>query len=177
MKCFTQSSNWFINQILKEIIAIAFVCSCITVGQAQTGNFLDKLMGTWQAKGTAFGMPADVKMIWTTVLGGRYTQILYTIVMRTKDGRDQQFEGTAYYKPAGENKFAATWFDSGGDMHPITATHDETTLTSWWGTPETKMGKTTYRLVDDKSIEVTDFIQKKDGTWQQFGKNTLARKL
>ncbi|MFN8336481.1 MAG: hypothetical protein U0U09_15240 [Cyclobacteriaceae bacterium] len=163
---------------MKKIVAIiAITCLCMAVSQAQTENFLDKLKGTWQAKGTAFGMPADVTMIWTTVLGGRYTQIQYTIVMHVKDGKDQQFEGTAYYKSIGENKFVATWFDSGGDMHPITATHDEATLTSWWGTPDTKMGKTTYTLKGDNSVEVTDFIQKKDGAWQQFGNNTLARKL
>lgn len=163
---------------MKKFVAIiAFTFLCITVSLAQTENFLDKLKGTWTTKGTAFGMPADVEMIWATALGGRYTQIQYKIVMHTKDGKDQQFEGTAYYKPSGENKYVGTWFDSGGDMHPITATSDETTLTSLWGTQDTKMGKTTYRWVDDTSIEITDFIQKKDGGWQQFGKNTLVKKL
>lgn len=162
-------------KIVLAIISIVF--SSVTFCKAQAYNFLDNLKGTWKAKGKAFGMDADVTMIWTTVLGGRYVQIQYTIAMHGKDGKDQQFDGTAYYKSAGENKFVATWFDSGGDMHPITATYDEATLTSLWGTPETKMGKTTYRLVDEKSIEVTDFIQKKDGAWQQFGKNTLIKSL
>jgi hypothetical protein len=161
----------------KIVVIVAITCLCADVGLAQTESFLEKLKGTWQAKGTAFGMPADVEMIWSTALGGRYAQIQYKILMYAKDGKEQQFEGTAYYKPSGDSQFKATWFDSGGDMHPITASNDETTLTSLWGTPETKMGKTIYRLLDDKSVEITDFIQKKDGSWQQFGKNTLIKKL
>lgn len=160
----------------KIYFIVAIFCSNSAIGWAQTGNFIEKLKGSWQAKGTSFGMPADIDMTWASALGGRYAQIQYKIVMHGKEGKDQLFEGTAYYKPAGENKYLATWFDSGGDMHPITATNDDTTLTSLWGTPETKMGKTVYKLLDEKSVEVTDFIQKKDGTWQQFGKNTLTKK-
>lgn len=159
------------------VVIVAISCLCTSIGIAQTADFLEKLKGTWQAKGTSFGMPADIEMTWASALGGRYTQIQYRILMRDKDGKEQQFEGTAYYKLSGDNQFKATWFDSGGDMHPITATNDETTLTSLWGTPETKMGKTIYKFIDAKSVEVTDFIQKKDGNWQQFSKNTLVKKL
>lgn len=156
------------------IITVLFFC-CFFVSNAQTVNFLEKLKGNWQAKGNSLGLQADINMIWVSALGGRYTQIQYKIVMHGKEGKDQLFEGTAYYKPAGENKYIATWFDSGGDMHPITATSDENALTSLWGTPETKLGKTIYKLLDNNTVEITDFIQKKDGSWQQFGKNTLSR--
>jgi Protein of unknown function (DUF1579) len=158
----------------KIVVIIVFTCLLTSVGLAQ--GFLEKLKGTWVAKGSAFGMPADVEMTWMAALGGRYTQIQYKIVMHGKEGKDQLFEGTAYYKPAGENKYVATWFDSGGEMHPITATSDENALTSFWGTPETKLGKTIYKLLDNNTVEITDFIQKKDGSWQQFGKNTLIMK-
>jgi hypothetical protein len=159
----------------KLLTTTALLFMCLAVSNAQSVNFLEKLKGNWQAKGNSFGMPADIDMTWASALGGRYTQIQYKIVMHGKEGKDQLFEGTAYYKPAGENKYVATWFDSGGDMHPIVSTSDETTLTSLWGTPETKLGKTVYKLLDSKTVEVVDFIQKKDGSWQQFGKNTLTR--
>lgn len=159
---------------MKRIVVILiFACLLTSVGLAQ--DFLEKLKGTWVAQGSAFGMPADVEMIWSTTLGGRYAQIQYKIVMHGKEGKDQLFEGTAYYKPAGENKYVATWFDSGGEMHLISATSDANALTSLWGTPETKLGKTIYKLIDNNTVEITDFIQKKDGSWQQFGKNTLSR--
>jgi hypothetical protein len=159
------------------IFALFITVGVINNVHGQQSTFLKKLEGTWYAKGTSFGLPSDVDMVWVTVLGGKYTQLQYKITMHGKDGKDQLFEGTAYYKPTSVNEYKANWFDSGGDMHPISATHDDTTLTSTWGTTETKMGKTTYKLLDEKTIEVTDFIQKKDGSWQQFGKNTLTRKL
>ena len=158
-----------------KLLSIAIMIASSTAN-AQNTNFLEKLKGAWQANGTAFGMPADVNMEWMAVLGGRFTQIQYKILMHGKDGKSQQFEGTAYYKPSGDNQYWATWFDTNGEMHPITASSNESTLTSLWGTPETKMGKTLYKLLDDKTVEVTDYIQKKDGSWQQFGKNTLIKK-
>jgi hypothetical protein len=95
--------------------------------------------------------------------------------MKAPDGSTQTFEGTAYYKVATDTELVATWFDSGGEMHPIKATVDGTSLTSIWGTPETKLGKTIYRFVDDNTIEITDFIQNKKGEWKQFNKNEVKR--
>lgn len=162
----------------KAVLIFVLFGTILTINNAhgQQSTFLKKLEGSWSAKGTSFGMPSDVDMTWATTLGGKYTQIQYRISMHGKDGKDQMFEGTAYYKATGTNEYKATWFDSGGEMHAITATHDDTTLTSTWGTPETKMGKTVYKLVRDTMVEVTDFIQKKDGSWQQFSKNTLDKR-
>jgi hypothetical protein len=160
---------------MKYTLILLTLCFAMSRSIAQHRNFLERMVGTWHATGTAFNMPAEVDMTWTPALNGRYTQIQYKIIMHTSKGTDQSFEGTAFYKQDGENKFKATWFDSGGDMHPITASNDEQTLTSLWGTPETKMGKTLYKLITDQTVEVIDFVQRKDGTWQQFGKNTLTR--
>ena len=96
--------------------------------------------------------------------------------MKAKDGSTQVFEGVGLYKAVNEKVYVATWFDSGGEMHPIKATSDETSLTSIWGTPDTKLGKTIYRFVDDNTVEITDFIQNKSGEWKQFNKNTVNRK-
>lgn len=138
-------------------------------------NILSRLEGNWSANGTAFGMPAVVTMSWTPALLGKYHQLNYKMVMTTKDGKQSVFEGTALYKPSGDNAFVATWCDSQSEMHPITATSDAEALTSLWGTPETKQGKTIYRFVAGGQVEVTDFIMKKDGTWAKFNQNTLAK--
>jgi hypothetical protein len=162
---------------MKKIIPfILLLTTWIAEAQVPSSNFLEKLKGTYQAAGTSFNMPADIEMTWASTLGGRYSQLQYKILMHRKDGKDQLFEGTAFYKPSGENTFKATWFDSNGSMHPITATNDENTLTSLWGTPETEMGKTTYKVVDDKTVEVTDFVLKKDGSWQLFNKSLLVKR-
>lgn len=44
----------------------------------------------------------------------------------------QKFEGVAYYKSDNTHHHSATWFDSGGDMHPIKATDDSKTLIYIW---------------------------------------------
>lgn len=60
-------------------------------------------------------------------------------------------------------------------MHPITATDDGTTLTSVWGIPGKKLGKTTYSFKDEKTVEVTDYIQRKDQSWNEFSRNTFKK--
>lgn len=135
-----------------------------------------RLLGTWSAKGQAFGMPADVTMKWEPDLQGNFLLLSYRMDMRDTSGKVQTFEGKALYKASKEaGKFTANWFDSDGDAHPIEANYDGTALTANWGTPATKMGKTIYRFVDDNTIEITDFIQKKDGEWKEFNRNTVRK--
>ncbi len=135
-----------------------------------------RLLGTWSAKGQAFGMPADVMMKWEPDLQGNFLLLSYRMDMRDSTGKVQVFEGKAYYKSTKEaGRFTATWFDSGGEIHPIEAVYDGMALTAFWGTPDTKTGKTIYRFVDDNTIEITDFIQRKDSEWKQFNRNTVRR--
>ena len=137
---------------------------------------MNRLKGNWHASTLSFGLPSDVEMTWQSVLDDKYVQILYKITMHANDGTDQLFEGTAFYKPNGINQYKATWFDSTGDMHPISAVVEENSLVSSWGTPETKMGKTTYKIIDFRTVEVIDLIQKKDGSWKQFNRAILTKK-
>ncbi len=48
-------------------------------------------------------------------------------------------------------------------------------MTAWWGSPETEEGKSTYRLIDDQTMEVVDSVKQKDGTFREFGRVTLKR--
>jgi hypothetical protein len=136
---------------------------------------MDQLIGQWKATGKSFGMPAETTMVWERTLSGKFNRITYRIVMHPASGPDQLFEGEALYKASKENEWAATWFDSQGSMHPITATHENGILTSLWGTPATRQGKTLYRIVDKNTLELTDLILNKDGTWKEFNKQTLSK--
>lgn len=158
-----------------RLIAILLVLSRSLFAQDNT-DVLKKLDGAWYTRGKAFGMTADINMVWEPVLQGKFSRISYRMDMQAADGKVQVFEGTALYQPTGDKTYRATWFDSGGEMHPITATTDGVELTSTWGTPETKLGKTIYSLKDNDHVEVIDFIQRKDGTWREFNRNVLARK-
>jgi hypothetical protein len=146
------------------------------LASAQTGNILTKLEGNWATKGNSFGMPADITMTWQPGIEAKFMHLSYRMVMQTKEGKQQVFEGAAYYKVTGDKTYSATWVDSQGEMHPITATSDDTMLASIWGTPSTKLGRSTYRFVSDNEVEVTDYVMKKDGTWSKFNQNVLTRK-
>lgn len=162
---------------MKELRSTAILLFFTSTLLAQDSPYiLKKLEGAWYAKGKAFGMPADVQMTWEPALQNKFTRINYRMDMQGSDGKVQVFEGTALYQPTGDKNYRATWFDSGGEMHPISATSDGTTLTSTWGTPDTKLGKTIYALKENESVEVIDYIQKKDGTWREFNRNVLTRK-
>jgi hypothetical protein len=163
--------------MMKHLLIVLLVISVACDLAAQdTSDILKKLEGAWYAKGKAFGMTADINMAWEPALQNKFMRINYRMDMQTSDGKTQVFEGTALYQPAGEKTYRATWFDSGGEMHPISATTDGMSLTSIWGTPATKLGKTIYALKENDSVEVIDYIQKKDGTWREFNRNVLMRK-
>lgn len=163
---------------MKQLQMIAVLAFTLVLGATAQDNpdILRKLEGSWYSKGKAFGMAADINMVWEPVLQGKFTRISYRMDMQAADGKVQVFEGTALYQPAGDRIYRATWFDSGGEMHPIQATTDDVALTSIWGTPGTKLGKTVYSFKDSDNVEVVDYIQRKDGTWREFNRNVLTRK-
>lgn len=140
-----------------------------------TLSFMQNLEGTWSASGKAFNMPAEISMSWVTTLNEKFYHLTYRMVMTGQDSSTQTFEGTAYYQAKTDTELVATWFDSGGEMHPIKATVDGESLTAIWGTSDTKLGKTIYRFIDDNTIEITDFIQNKKGEWRQFNRNEVKR--
>lgn len=137
--------------------------------------FFSKVAGTWKASGTSFGMPSEVTMIWQPSLQGKFFHLNYKIIMHPKEGNDRVFEGVAYYRFLSEGTYQATWFDSNGELHPITAEFDGIAMNVTWGTPGVKLGKTVYKFVNDSSIEIVDSIQSKDGTWKEFARNTLIK--
>lgn len=160
---------------IQLLLPLVILLSDYSFAQITTNNILEKLNGNWIAKGSAFGMPAIIKMKWSPVLEEKFCELKYSMLMTGKDGNQMVFEGVAYYKHLSETTYTATWFDSQGNMHPITGSSDATTLTSLWGTPETQQGKTTYRLAGNNEVEVTDYVLKKDGTWNKFNHNVLVR--
>lgn len=154
---------------------LVFMMMCLVLAQHPNQNFLDKFSGEWSADGKAFGMPAKVSMKWEPALEGKFMKLSYDMEMKTKEGATQVFHGVAFYKPLEDGTFKATWVDSSGDMHPIVATVERQTLTSVWGTPETKLGRTRYTLLDENRVEIVDEINRK-GEWKEFNRNTVVRR-
>ena len=52
---------------------------------------------------------------------------------------------------------------------------DGDAIVATWGTPETEVGETTYRLTASASMEIIDRVRGKDGQWREFGRTLLQR--
>jgi hypothetical protein len=60
-------------------------------------------------------------------------------------------------------------------IRPIDARRVDESVVAKWGTPETELGETTYRLMPDGSMEIIDRVQGKDGSWRDFGRVVVRR--
>lgn len=139
-----------------------------------TAPLTDRLAGTWQGSGKAFGGDAQMNLKFEWVLGKKFLRLgLKTEMMR--NGQSQTFEGHAYYQTVAEGKLKAVWFDSRGVTFPIEAQIEGDSLIANWGTAETEQGKSVYRLLDDGKLEVIDSVKQRDGSWREFGRFVIAR--
>ena len=143
---------------------------------SQEDKFLQRLQGDWEGEGQAFGGPARLRVKWEWVLENKFLRLSLKSEMSAADGAKRLFEGQAYYRPDGADKYVAHWFDSRGVTFPIKAKLDGSTLVAWWGSPETEEGKSTYQLIDDTTMEVVDSVKQKDGTFREFGRAKLNRR-
>jgi hypothetical protein len=137
---------------------------------------LAELEGRWEGTGTILGLPSRVQMEWARALEARFVRLTFVSHIGPEP-KARRFEGHAYYQPAGEARYRATWFDSSGLARPIAATSAAGTLVAAWGTPDTEEGETTYRLTASDRLEVVDRVKSKDGTWREFGRSALSRTL
>jgi uncharacterized protein (DUF1684 family) len=144
--------------------------------RAAATALFERLTGEWTGSGTILGQASTVEMQWTPALSGRFVRLTFASHIGPAP-KTQHFEGHAYYEVRPDGRVRATWFDSSGQTRPIDATVDAATLVAAWGTPETEVGETTYRLVSDRALEVVDRVRGKDGTWRTFGRSTLSRTL
>lgn len=157
-------------------IALLLLLLLPAATMAQTDKFLNSLAGEWHGEGKAFGGAALMQIKWEWVLNNKFLRLSMRNEISAPNGAKQFFEGQAYYREAGVDKYMAHWFDSRGTTFPIRAQLDGNTLVAWWGSPETEEGKSTYQLIDNSTMEVVDSVKQKDGTFREFGRVTLKRK-
>ena len=135
--------------MIRALSGLAAAAALVAAGPAPAQDVaaLAWLQGSWQGTGTAIGRPSEARLEIRPALGGRFLELSY---------RAGTFEGRAFYRPAGEGRWRATWFDNRGTSFPIEAVAAEGVLTANWGSAETERGRTTYRLRPDGRLEVTD---------------------
>lgn len=158
------------------LAAVAHAQPAAPPARAAAAALLERFAGGWTGDGTILGQAATVDMHWAPVLDGRFVRLTFASHIGPPP-KTQHFEGHAYYEVRPDGRLRATWFDSSGQTRPIDATADATSLVASWGTPDTEVGETTYRLVSDRALEVVDRVRGKDGAWRTFGRSTLSRTL
>jgi len=122
---------------------------------------LSWLEGRWRGTGTMFGNASEAVLEVRPALNGRFLELSY---------RAGRFEGRAFYRPMGEGRWQATWFDNRGISFPIEARLSGRTLTAEWGSADTERGRTVYRLLPDGRLEVIDTAGARD-----FATHRLSR--
>lgn len=136
--------------------------------------FLEQVTGTWQGGGKVRGMSSQQTMVWSTVLGGQFTQLEFDNRMRQSEESEFRFMARAFYRSEPGGRVTGHWFDSRGIEFPLHGTQTPSSLTIEWGTPETELGRTEYKLVGD-GLKVTDEVLGADGEWKVFGSSELNR--
>ena len=156
----------------------AISCILILVGAAYasvTERPLEFLYGEWAGTGKTSGLASEITLTWQLTLGGRFTTIQLHNRMSDERGQQFVFEGIGYYQADDEHHFSGVWVDSRGDIHPLTAALEGQSLLATWGTEETELGRSVYRLRPDGDLEVTDSVMNEEGEWRVFGQHILER--
>ena len=148
------------------IAAIALVVS----QSAPPDLLLARLVGEWSGEGTVLQTRAEVRLTWVWVLDGEFLQLTFVNSMGKR-----RFEGHAFYRALGDGRYRGWWFDNSGMMRPIDAVTDGDAIVATWGTPDTEVGETTYRLLPTGAMAIVDRVRGKDGQWREFGETLLTR--
>lgn len=158
--------------------AVLVACLLVAGGaQAQKPDdpFLARLIGAWAGDGTVLNQPAKIQLEWAWTLDRQFARLVFRNEMSAAPAM-RIFEGHAYYRGSGDGGYAGTWFDSSGAIRPIKARLDGEAIVATWGTSETEVGETTYRLKGPTTLEIVDRVRQKDGTWRVFGQSTLTKR-
>jgi hypothetical protein len=145
--------------------------SLVVALQPASDPLLARFAGEWSGTGIVLNQSSKISMTWSWELGGQFLRLTFRNEMPKTT-----FEGHAYYRPSGEGGYRGMWFDNSGMLRPLDATRDGDALVSKWGTPDTEEGETTYRLLPDGTMAVTDRVKSKDGTWRVFGQSGLMKR-
>jgi hypothetical protein len=149
-----------------RLLAFLLLLAAALPAVAQDVAALSWLTGSWRGTGTMFGNASEAVLEVRPALGGRFVELSY---------RAGGFEGRAFYRPTGEGRWRATWFDNRGISFPIEARLHGQVLTADWGSAETERGRTIYRLGADGTLEVSDSVTARDDTSRQFARHMLRR--
>jgi hypothetical protein len=160
------------------LYTVLFFCSRLFLcsGAALAGGPWDALAGRWTGEGDVSGMTAAVALVFRPTLGGQGHHLSFENHMRGEDGQEWLFRAEALYLCAADGSCRGHWYDSRGTVLPLRTVSESDRVVVEWGDAATERGRTTYRLLPDGGLEITDEVTGQDTTWSVFGK-TLARRV
>jgi hypothetical protein len=122
------------------------------------------LVGIWEGDGLLFGQPATFTMEWAHSLEGKFMTFGFRNNFTDGSGTTRTMEARAYYQLQSHKGY---WFDSRGQMLPLTYEVVNNALTVFWGEAGTERGRTSYTIAAGKA-EVIDEVYR-DKTYVVFG--------
>lgn len=143
----------------------------VIVAQGDLDPVLATLEGSWEGKGELLGRPATFVMTWQRALDGRFLRLEFGNAFADTDPVQPVLESHAYYLLGGAI-LNGQWMDSRGAMLSLRAEVVGTALVTNWTGRES--GRTEYRVIDDDTLEVTDYFQS-DGEYRLFAKARYGR--
>lgn len=144
--------------------------------EARTRGFFAQLAGSWQGTGEVLGMTSAQEARWEPALDAAFFRFVFNSRTTAADGRESRFQAEAFYRVAADGTVTGTWLDSSGMTLPLAGGLDEAgALVILSGSPETRRGRSTYRLEKD-ALEIVDEVVAEDGSWRVFGRTRLLRR-
>ena len=122
----------------------------------------------WNGSGVLMGHEATFSMDWQRVLNNKFLKLEFQNKRKSEDDLQIVFKATAFYKIVNDTMVVGNWFDNRGVTFPLHGSISENEMTILWGTEETEMGKTIYRLTTNNVIAVEDYIFS-NGKYSKFG--------
>ena len=136
-----------------------------SLGAQTTAPVFDRLAGEWQGEGTLFGRSAEFTMSWTP--HGELAVLAFGNAVADSAGRlTPVLDAVAVYRTTAKAP-EAVWLDSRGVRVEIAWQATDSTLVADWSAPN-EAGRTTYDVVADDALEVTDEVRT-EGGWRTFG--------
>lgn len=160
------------SSILVLVIALFFVRESIA---QKNNNNIDLLLGKWEGHGELFGNAARFSMEWTYILGNQFLQLNFENSIESSNVPNGKLTALGIYKKQENNKYTGSWFDSRGIQHQLDATFDNGILNTVWSNASLQKGKTIYKLINKRTIEVKDYIWKGD-QWSEFASAIYTKK-
>lgn len=131
----------------------------------------DLLQGEWEGRGILMGRDGEFTLSWDH--RGRYAVLSFSNAFVDTGGAVTPVLTSAAVYRTSPAHGDAVWLDSRGVRIEIRWEADDSTLLSHWTAP-TEEGRTTYRILADERLEVTDEVVGDQGL-RVFARATYVR--